>query len=90
MAPELRLDNALAALAVPTLFVCGEHDALCPPDIARELTTRMRDAHLTVIRDAGHIPHLDQPQSVATTINQFLNQTNIGTPRPTAHGSCPL
>ena len=75
--PELRLDDALAALTVPTLFVCGEHDSLCPPDIARELTTRMPDVHITVIPDAGHIPHLDQPQPVATALNQFLSQTSI-------------
>jgi pimeloyl-ACP methyl ester carboxylesterase len=75
--PELRLDDALAALAVPTLFVCGEHDLLCDPDIARELTTRMPDAHITVIPDAGHIPHLDQPESVATILNQYLGQTSL-------------
>jgi pimeloyl-ACP methyl ester carboxylesterase len=75
--PQLRLDDALAALAVPTLFVCGEHDSLCPPEIARELTTRMPDAHITVIPDAGHIPHLDQPEAVATALNQFLEQTSI-------------
>ena len=75
--PELRLDDALAALAVPTLFVWGEHDSLCPPDTARELTTRMRDAHITVIPDAGHIPHLDQPEPVAMALNQFLGQTSI-------------
>jgi RNA-directed DNA polymerase len=75
--PELRLDDALAALTVPTLFVRGEHDSLCPPNIARELTTRMPDVHITVIPDAGHIPHLDQPQPVATALNQFLSQTSI-------------
>jgi pimeloyl-ACP methyl ester carboxylesterase len=75
--PELRLDDALAAVTMPTLFVCGEHDSLCPPDIARELTTRMPDAHITVIPDAGHIPHLDQPEPVATALNQFLGQTSI-------------
>ena len=74
--PELRLEDALAALAVPTLFVIGEHDSLCPPDIARELTTRMPDARITVTPDAGHIPHLDQPEPVATALNQFLGQTS--------------
>ena len=61
---------------MPTLFVCGEHDSLCHPDIARELTARMPDAHIIVIPDAGHIPHLDQPEAVATTLNQYLGQTS--------------
>ena len=62
---------------MPTLFVCGELDSLCPPDTARELTTLMPDAHLTVIPDVGHIPHLDQPYAVATALDQFLSQTSV-------------
>jgi pimeloyl-ACP methyl ester carboxylesterase len=37
----------------------------------------MPDAHITVIPDAGHIPHLDQPESVATILNQYLGQTSL-------------
>jgi pimeloyl-ACP methyl ester carboxylesterase len=37
----------------------------------------MPDVHITLIPDAGHIPHLDQPQPVATALNQFLSQTSI-------------
>ena len=72
--PQLRLEAALATLPVPTLFICGGHDPLAGPDVARQLTTRMPDAHLTVIPDAGHIPHLDQPEPVAAALNDFLSQ----------------
>jgi pimeloyl-ACP methyl ester carboxylesterase len=72
--PEMRLDDTLAALELPTLFVWGEKDQLAPADVARDLTHRMPYAHLAVIPDAGHIPHIDQPDAVAATINGFLHQ----------------
>jgi pimeloyl-ACP methyl ester carboxylesterase len=70
--PEMRLDDTLAALEVPTLFAWGARDQLAGADIARDLARRMRDAQLTVIEDAGHIPHIDQPDAVAAAINGFL------------------
>ena len=75
--PQLRLEGALATLSVPTLFICGDHDPLAGPDVGRDLATRMPDARITVITDAGHIPHLDQPDAVATALNQFLEQASI-------------
>ena len=70
--PQLRLETALTTLSVPTLFICGDHDPVAGPDVARDLITRMPDARLTVIPDAGHIPHLDQPEGVAAALNDFL------------------
>lgn len=70
--PQLRLETALTQLSVPTLFICGDHDPVAGPDVARNLITRMPDARLTVIPDAGHIPHLDQPEGVAAALNDFL------------------
>jgi pimeloyl-ACP methyl ester carboxylesterase len=72
--PEMRLDDALAALEAPTLFLWGASDQLARPDVARDLAWRMRNAQLTVIEDAGHIPHIDQPDAVAAAINQFLRR----------------
>ena len=72
--PEMRLDDTLAALQVPTLFVWGANDQLAPADVARDLTERMSDGKLTVIEDAGHIPHIDQPKAVTATVNGFLRQ----------------
>ena len=72
--PQLRLEGALATLPVPTLFIWGDHDPLAGPDVGRDLAPRMPDARITVIRDAGHIPHLDQPEPVAGALNDFLGQ----------------
>jgi pimeloyl-ACP methyl ester carboxylesterase len=82
--PEMRLNDALAALEVPTLFVWGASDQLARADVARDLARRMRNAQLTVIEDAGHIPHLDQPDAVAAAINQFLRRGFSGPIEPSA------
>jgi pimeloyl-ACP methyl ester carboxylesterase len=72
--PEMRLDDTLTALKVPTLLVWGANDQLAPANVARDLAGRMSDAKLAVIDDAGHIPHLDQPAAVAQAVNRFLHQ----------------
>jgi|tagenome__1003787_1003787.scaffolds.fasta_scaffold20473930_2 pimeloyl-ACP methyl ester carboxylesterase len=41
---------------------------------AQALTTRMPDARISPIPDAGHIPHLDQPGPVAAVLNEFLRR----------------
>ena len=69
---EMRLDDALASLAVPTRFVWGDRDQLCNASVAQACVARMSAASLHVIADAGHIPHLDQPDAVAAVINDFL------------------
>jgi pimeloyl-ACP methyl ester carboxylesterase len=71
---EMRLDGALSSLEMPTLFLWGANDRLAPATVARALAGRMSDAQLTVIDDAGHIPHLDQPATVAQAVNRFLHQ----------------
>jgi pimeloyl-ACP methyl ester carboxylesterase len=73
--PEMRLDDTVAALEPRTLFVWGDNDQLAPADVARDLARRMSDAHVAVIPDAGHIPHIDQPDAVAAAINGFLHQS---------------
>lgn len=72
--PEMRLDDPLAALEVPALFAWGAKDQLAPADVGRGLAERMSSAQVAVVKDAGHIPHIDQADAVATAINRFLHQ----------------
>ncbi|WP_309065004.1 alpha/beta fold hydrolase [Microbacterium sp.] len=66
--PEMRLDDDLVGSGVRTAFVVGEGDALMTVASARALGERMPQAEVYVIEDAGHIPHLDQPEAVAAAI----------------------
>lgn len=60
----------MARLGVSTKFVWGDQDRFAPPSIGKELAERMSDGHITVIPEAGHVPHLDQPEAVAAVVRE--------------------
>lgn len=64
--------DALAELAVPSLFVWGDKDAFAPQSSGEAMVARMTDARIEIIEDAGHLPQLDRPAAVAAQINAFL------------------
>jgi pimeloyl-ACP methyl ester carboxylesterase len=68
------IDEFLARLDTPTLFVWGDADAAVPLGMGRSLANRMSNAKLRVIEEAGHVPWLDEPDRVALHINEFLDQ----------------
>lgn len=62
----------MACLEVPTRFVWGDQDRVAAFRIGDELARRMSDGELTVIKDAGQMPQLDQPEAVAVAVNPEL------------------
>jgi len=77
---ELMLRDELTRLATPTLFLWGEADAFAPPASGRAVWTRMPDARLESIPDAGHLVQLDRPDIVVSAVTGGLQ------PAPTADG----
>ncbi len=66
--------SELAALAerLPTLLVWGDKDQVVPPAIGREAALRLRLAPPTLIGEAGHAPHLEQPAAFDAAVLPFL------------------
>ncbi len=64
----------LPSIQVPTLIISGEEDALVPTRHARYLEDHIPGSQLAVIPNAGHMVILEQPQQVASTLLNFLNQ----------------
>lgn len=64
----------LASLEVPVLVIHGELDRINPPHLAREIVEQVRDAELVVIDDAGHVPTLSRPATVATAMDRFADR----------------
>lgn len=71
-----RIDYAesLASIAVPTLVIVGEDDAVTPPESAQTLVEKIPQATLARIADAGHLSPIDQPEAVTRAIEQFLGK----------------
>jgi pimeloyl-ACP methyl ester carboxylesterase len=63
----------LADIAVPTAILCGGEDKMTPPKYSAFLQARIRGATLEVVRNAGHMVMLEQPDEVAAQIELFVN-----------------
>ncbi|HET7093398.1 MAG TPA: 2-succinyl-6-hydroxy-2,4-cyclohexadiene-1-carboxylate synthase, partial [Thermomicrobiales bacterium] len=65
------LHARLAEIGCPVLLVVGEEDARFRA-IAADLADRLSDARVTVVPEAGHAVHLEQPERFATIVQEFL------------------
>lgn len=64
--------SLLERIAVPTLVVCGEHDAITPPDVMRPMAERIPGARFELVPGAGHLPPVEQPEGTARLLAGFL------------------
>lgn len=71
--PDATLPERLAALAVPTLLVVGEHDVWPTRHAMRELTALLTASRLVVQPASGHFPWVDDPRAFASTVEAFLS-----------------
>jgi pimeloyl-ACP methyl ester carboxylesterase len=62
----------LEAVAVPTLVLVGEHDAITPPLNAARLSGSIRGAELLHIPGAGHLSNLENPDEFNRAVVAFL------------------
>ena len=59
-------------IAVPTLCMVGDQDGSTPPDLVRSLADMIPGARFEVIRNAGHIPCIEQPDALTALIRDFV------------------
>ncbi len=64
--------RALARALVPVLALWGEHDATVPPEQAEVLRTWVPHVVVERIPEAGHLPHIEQPERVHPLLSRFL------------------
>ena len=71
-----RIDSRpfLKDIAVPTLVLVGDKDALTPPDRSEEMAAAIANARLVVIPDCGHASTLEQPEAVNAALVEWLSQ----------------
>jgi pimeloyl-ACP methyl ester carboxylesterase len=68
------LGDRIAQLNHPTLILWGEADGVLGTDDATKFEQAISGSQLIWIREAGHVPHFDQPQSVATHLLTFARR----------------
>lgn len=62
----------LAAIAAPTLVVCGREDAATPLALSEEMAALIPGARLAVIEECGHLSPLERPQAVTALLGLWL------------------
>jgi pimeloyl-ACP methyl ester carboxylesterase len=64
--------DVLAALACPTLILCGREDGWSPPERHVEMARMVRHAALRLIDDCGHMCTMEQPAEVVAALREWL------------------
>ena len=66
--------DELSGIAVPTLVVVGEDDALAPPDVARAMHERIPGSELAILPRAGHLSNLEAAEEFNAAVDDFLSR----------------
>ncbi|MEM7723521.1 MAG: 3-oxoadipate enol-lactonase [Pseudomonadota bacterium] len=74
--------STTAALRLPALVIAGDHDGSTPPDLVKELADLIPGARYDLIRGAGHLPCVEQPDAFKTLLTGFLQDIGHIDPAP--------
>lgn len=64
-----------SGLRLPTLGIAGSDDGSTPPDLVRETVNLIPGSRFEIIRRAGHLPCVEQPDAFADLLIQFIKET---------------
>jgi pimeloyl-ACP methyl ester carboxylesterase len=71
--PKLR--RRLALVPTPVTAIWGESDQVAPEPYGRAYAASFPNGRFEPIPEAGHLPHLEQPEKVLQAIRRFANET---------------
>lgn len=69
---ETDLKESTSRLRIPTAVMVGDEDGSTPPDLVRETADLIPGSAFHIIRGAGHLPCIEQPEATAALISDFL------------------
>jgi pimeloyl-ACP methyl ester carboxylesterase len=64
--------ETLRGVSVPTLVLCGRHDALCPVERHELMHALVPGSELVIVEGAGHLPTLEQPGATTAALARWL------------------
>lgn len=66
-----KLKHRLHRIGVPVLFLWGASDRFASPEYGRGYCAAIAGATFETIPEAGHFPHIEQPEAVARRVIEF-------------------
>jgi len=64
-----------SGLRIPALGIAGADDGSTPPDLVRETIDLSPGSRFELIRKAGHLPPVEQPEAYSRILNDFIRGT---------------
>ena len=61
-----------AVIQVPTVMICGDEDAITPPELSEELKALIESSGYVEIPGASHLANLDKPADFNRVVESFL------------------
>ena len=68
-----KLKYRLHRISIPTLVIWGESDGLVKPDYGKTFAEHIPGAKFHAIPEAGHSPHVEQPQAFINQVHSFTD-----------------
>jgi pimeloyl-ACP methyl ester carboxylesterase len=66
------LEKWLHRIKLPALVIWGDDDKIMPPEFAALWCERLPDARLVMVKDCGHLPHVEHAARVAGHVRDFI------------------
>lgn len=73
---EVLLDS-LPQLNMPTLVVWGADDKIFPKEQAQAAVSRLKQGHLALIPNCGHLPQVERPELFTAALSEFLTKVSF-------------
>lgn len=71
---DTNLTSVASRLTLPTLCLVGEADGATPPVLVQSLSEMIPNATFETIRNAGHLPCIEQPGLLSSRIESFVGR----------------
>lgn len=69
--------DRIKSINLPTLVICGEDDQMTPIKYSQYLAHELSQSTNSIIKEAGHMTMLEQPDSVNKAIQDFMDVSII-------------
>ena len=74
---ETPFEEHAAALDMPVLLMTGTRDGIAPVSAVTALASRVQNAKLTVLPNAGHLVPAEEPIQIALLVKDFLARSTV-------------
>ena len=74
---ESNLNEKLGNFSLPIMIITGDDDRIIPTEDSVRLAKELPGATLTIIKDAGHVPHEEKPTAFMEAVQSFLKTLNL-------------